>query len=102
MCIFIFLIEWCILCCYILASDKDICVMIGFRFPAFGRGASSWAFLVVRFSQCFAFLREGLQVFLQFSLFVLIQPCLGKIIFPLSCKTCSIFDEMCIFMLILR
>jgi hypothetical protein len=23
-------------CCYILASDKDICVMIGFRFPAFG------------------------------------------------------------------
>jgi hypothetical protein len=32
----VFLIEWCILCCFILKSDKDICVMIGFRFPAFG------------------------------------------------------------------
>jgi hypothetical protein len=57
-----------------------------------GEGASFWAFLVVGFSQCFAFSKEGLQIFLQSSLFVLILPCLGKIIFFLFLvKTCSMF-----------
>jgi hypothetical protein len=28
--------RWCIFCFYILAPDRGICVMMGFRFPAFG------------------------------------------------------------------
>jgi hypothetical protein len=51
-------------------------VMIGFRFPAFGWEASSWAFLVTRVSQHCAFLTEGHQGFFNSSLFV--QPCRGK------------------------
>ncbi len=44
--------------------------MIGFRFPAFGWGASFWAFLVTRISQHWAFLTEGRQGFFNSSLFV--------------------------------
>ena len=50
--------------------------MIGFRFPAFGWGASFWAFLVTRISQHWAFLTEGCQGFFNSSVFV--QPCRGK------------------------
>ena len=50
--------------------------MIGFRFPAFGWGASFWAFLATRISQHWAFLADGRQGFFNSSVFV--QPCRGK------------------------
>jgi hypothetical protein len=33
---FPFFIQWCIFCYLILAPDRDIWVMMGFIFPAFG------------------------------------------------------------------
>ncbi len=65
--------------------------MMGFRFPAYGRGASSWAFLVRWVSQQCAFWKEGRQGFFSSSLFV--QSCRGKFLLSHKCLVQFLFSS---------
>ncbi len=77
--------------------------MMGFRFPAFGWRASSWAFLVGWVSQLCAFLQEGRQNSFNFSLssdhvevnILLICKCLVH--FPFSSGFIRLLDFLILF-----